>query len=154
MTRAVVLAFAVLALVGAAPKEKEKGKPPAANQLSLPEPDYMPPLARQLLRQRMQSHGRDQSRLVIAVTLLERDVVKSIATDVANEPRLVRPTPEARDELNAALPERFFVLQDALRLRAKDLAAAAENKDDAALAKAFGQLVETCVSCHSAYLNP
>ena len=102
----------------------------------------------------MQRHGRDQTRLVLAVTLLQRDVVKSIASDIAAEPRIVRPLAEGRDDLNASLPERFFVLQDAIRLRAKDLATAAEKKDDAALATAFGQLVETCVSCHSAYLSP
>ena len=110
-------------------------------------------LARQVLHNRMKRHGHDQSQLVLAVTLLQRDLVKSIATDMAAEPRLVRPLADGRDELNSALPERFFVLQDALRLRAKDLAIAAEKKDDAALARAFGQLVETCVSCHSAYLE-
>ena len=156
MRRALILFGALtsaLAAQAGPPNPKELQKP-AAKEQSLPEPDYLPPMARQLLRARMERHGRDQSRLVLAVTLLQRDVVKSIATDVANEPRLVRPLSEGRDELNAALPERFFVLQDAVKLRAKDLAAAAGNKDDGALAKAFGQMVEICVSCHSAYLNP
>lgn len=79
--------------------------------------------------------------------------MKSIASDLAAEPRLVRPMAESRDELNSSLPERFFVLQDALRLRAKDLADAANRKDDVQLAKSFGQLVEICVSCHSSYLS-
>ena len=130
-----------------APKEK-----PAEPVLG--EPDYLPAIARQLLHKRMQRHGRDQTRLVLAVTLLQRDVVKSIAGDIASEPRIVRPIAEGKDDLNAALPERFFVLQDALRLRAKDLAAAATTKDDVGLAKAFGGMVEICVTCHSAYLNP
>ncbi len=116
-----------------------------------PAPDDLPPLARGLLKKRMEGHGRDQARLVMAVTLLERDVVKAIATDIAEEPRLVRPRPDARDELNSALPERFFVLQDALRLRARELAEGAGKKDDVGLARSFGQLVEACVTCHSAY---
>ena len=105
-----------------APSENTNPKPPRAD-LVLATPDYLPKIARELLRKRMERHGRDQSRLVLAVTLLQRDVVKSIAGDIAAEPRIVRPISEGRDDLNAALPERFFVLQDALRLRAKDLAA-------------------------------
>ncbi len=132
-----------------APKATERDP-----SLELPSPDYLPPLARKLLRKRMERHGRDQYRLVLAVTLLQRQVVKSLATGIAEEPRIVRPIAEGQDDLNAALPERFFVLQDALRLRAKDLANAASKQDDASLAKAFGQLVEVCVGCHSAYLNP
>ena len=133
-------------LISSVPKDNK--------DLALAEPDYLPALARKILHKRMQQHGRDQSRLVLAVTLLQRDVVKSIATDIADEPRLVRPLAEGRDELNAALPERFFVLQDALRLRAKDLAVAASTKDDMALAKSFNGMLEVCVACHSAYLHP
>ena len=136
-----------------APSENTNPKPPRAD-LVLATPDYLPKIARELLRKRMERHGRDQSRLVLAVTLLQRDVVKSIAGDIAAEPRIVRPLSEGRDDLNAALPERFFVFQDALRLRAKELVAAASTKDDVGLAKSFGQMVEICVSCHSVYLNP
>lgn len=110
-------------------------------------------MVRGLLHRRMEGHGRDQARLVTAVTLLEREKVKAIADDLAAEPKLVRPRVGARDELNSALPERFFVLQDALQQRARALAEAAEKKDDVALAKSFGQLVETCVTCHSVFRN-
>jgi len=153
--RALLLASCLMfaPVYAGAPSENTKPKLPQAN-LVLATPDYMPKLARELLRKRMERHGRDQSRLVLAVTLLQRDVVKSIAGDIATEPRIVRPLAEGRDDLNAALPERFFVLQDALRLRAKDLAAAASTKDDVGLAKSFGQMVEICVSCHSVYLDP
>ncbi len=151
MKRALVLGVSLLLLL---PAGASAPKPPEPEKVGLPTPDYLPPLARKLLRKRMERHGRDQYRLVLAVTLLQRDVVKRIATDIAEEPRIVRPIAEGQDDLNAALPERFFVLQDALRLRAKELAAAAARKDDAALATSFGQLVEVCVSCHSAYLNP
>ena len=96
------------------PGESGNLKPRQAD-LVLPTPDYLPPLARQLLRKRMERHGRDLSRLVLAVTVLQRDVVKSIAGDIATEPRISRPLAEGRDDLNAALPERFFVLQDALQ---------------------------------------
>lgn len=153
MTPRLVLAAAVLCLVTAQAGAPQEKAPPPVEDYKLATPDYLPALARSLLHSRMQRHGRDQSRLVLAVTLLQRDVVKSIADDIAAEPRLVRPLAEGRDELNSALPERFFVLQDALRLRAKDLSAAAAKKDDDALARAFGQLVQNCVACHSTYLS-
>ena len=116
-----------------------------------PVEDPLPALARGLLKKRMEGHGRQQTRLVMAVTLLQRDVVKVLANDIAAEPRLVRPRAGALDELNSALPERFFVFQDSLRDRAKALAAAAEQRDDVGLAKSFGELVEACVSCHSSF---
>jgi hypothetical protein len=150
-SRLLIACVCVLALT---PVQAGVPKSAKKEDVVLPTPDYLPPLAREILHKRMQRHGRDQSRLVTAVTLLQRDVVKSIATDIAEEPRLVRPLAEGRDDLNAALPERFFVLQDALRLRAKDLAAAAAQKDDVALAKSFGSLVEVCVTCHATYLEP
>jgi hypothetical protein len=120
----------------------------------LPSPDYLPPLARKLLRERMMRHGDDMTQLVISVTLLRRERVKALASDIANEPRLVRPMPGDEDALNAALPNTLFVLQDELRLRAKALVAAAEKPNDPALAGAFGHLTETCVACHSAFLYP
>ena len=120
----------------------------------LAEPDYLPKLARKLLRERMMRHGDQMTQLVIAVTLLQRDRVKAIATDIANEPRLVRPMPGEEDALNAALPNQLFVYQDELRLRTKALAAAADKPNDPALASAFGKVTETCVACHSAFLYP
>lgn len=118
-------------------------------------PDYLPPLARRLLRTRMARHGDDMVRLMLAVTLLQRDQVRSLATDIANEPRLTRPIAGGADDLNAALPMQLFNLQDELRQRAKDLAAAAGSRaSDQALAASFGKMTETCVACHSAYLNP
>ncbi len=147
------LGMVCLAKAHAGEPRPKASEPVEGTDKVLPTPDYLPPLARAVLHKAMQRHGRDQSRLVLAVTLLQRNLVKSIASEIAAEPRLVRPLGEGRDELNSALPERFFVLQDSLRLRAKELAQAAEKKDDVGLARTFGQLVETCVSCHSAYLD-
>lgn len=125
----------------------------AADAGSAPANEALPPLARALLKKRMEGHGRDHARLARGVLLLEREKVKVIADELAAEPRLVRPLPGSRDELNASLPERFFVFQDALRLRAQELATAATQTDDAQLAAAYGRLVQACVSCHSAFLE-
>jgi cytochrome c556 len=46
------------------------------------------------------------------------------------------------------------VLQDELKSRATDLAEAARLGDDVKLAARLGELTQTCVSCHSTYLEP
>lgn len=120
----------------------------------LGQPDYLSELARATLQRRMARHGRDLSVLVQAVVLLRRPIVAELAANIANEPRIGRPLPDGDEELNAVLPERFFVLQDELRDRAKSVAEAARRRDDAKLATAFGLLAQSCVACHSAYLEP
>ena len=124
-----------------------------AKAAGLPTPDYIPETARALLRKKMERHGQDARDLMFAVTLLQYDAAKASAQRISSEPRLVRPIAGGEDDLNALLPERFFVLQDEARSRAQAVATAAEKKDDKALADTYGRLVETCVSCHSAYLN-
>lgn len=140
--------------LGGPPVKKAPPPPKDRSAPALKTPDYLNELARQLLKERMARHGKDVSRLVQAVVLLERDVAKELAQTIATEPRITRPTPGASDELNSALPEQFFVRQDELRERAKALAVAAQNKSDNDLADCLGDLMRTCVGCHSAYLEP
>jgi hypothetical protein len=135
---------------GGAPRPKAgeaKGNP------GLPAPDYLPESARALLRKKMARHGQDARDLMFGVTLLRYDVARAAAQRIASEPRLERPAAGSEDEPAAFLPERFFVLQDEARRRAQAVAAAAEKKDDQALAESYGLLLQTCVSCHSAYLK-
>ncbi|WP_375764862.1 cytochrome c [Archangium gephyra] len=132
------------------PKTKAGG---AKENPGLPAPDYLPESARALLRKKMARHGQDARDLMFGVTLLRYDVARAAAQHIASEPRLERPEAGGEDEPTAFLPERFFVLQDEVRRRAQALAAAAEKKDDAAIAESYGLLMQTCVSCHSAYLK-
>jgi cytochrome c556 len=147
------LATACVALAGP-PVKKAPPPPRDPSAPALKTPDYLNELARQLLKERMARHGKDVSRLVQAVVLLERDVARELAHAIATEPRITRPTPGASDELNSALPEQFFVRQDELRDRSRALAEAAKGKSDDELAARFGDLMRTCVGCHSAYLDP
>lgn len=133
---------------GTAPERKD---PP---RMTLAEPAYLPPLARTVLRKRMERHGRDMPHLLLSVVLLQRDVAKSLADAIAAEPRFSRPLPGDDEDLNRALPEKFFVLQEELRQRAKAVSEAAGKSDDKALGAAFARMTETCVACHSTYLNP
>jgi len=126
----------------------------AQQSLGLPAPDYLPELARDMLRRKMERHGKDAKDLLFSVTLLQYDLARAAAQSISSEPRLVRPSPGASDaELNSLLPERFFVLQDEARTRAQAVAIAAEKRDNKALAENYGKLMETCVSCHAAYLH-
>lgn len=148
----IVLATPVLAAdqAGKAPA----GKKAAAPKTGLGTPSYLSQIARQLLTQRMLRHGRDTLNLVQSVLFLDRETTQRLAAEIAAEPRLTRPIAGGADDVNAALPERFFVLQDELKSRALDLAEAARSPDNEKLAKRLGELTQTCVSCHSAYLEP
>ncbi len=162
LDRRVWLLVMASAVLGTAPVIDERTRAPARRvsdagvaKGEVPEnPPALPELARQLLRRRMERHGKDSATLWIAVTLLQREVVAELSDSIAGEPRLVRPLQGNGDELNSMLPEKFFVLQDVVRDRAKQLASAARTGSDAQMAQAFGRLAETCVACHSAFLDP
>jgi hypothetical protein len=134
--------------------KRPDGGPRPALATELGKPKALPELAREILRSRMQHHGVELVTLIQSVVLLQHNLTEQLGTDIANEPRLVRSTSEGADELNSALPERFFVLQDELRAHAKAVAGAAHRRDEPALASALGQLTETCVACHSVWLHP
>ena len=119
--RALVIALIVLStpVLAGDPKTKpvaagvKKAGAPAKKTLGAP--SYLRPIARQLLTQRMVRHGRDMLALVEAVLLLDRETAQRLAGEIAAEPRLTRPIAGGADDVNAALPERFFVLQDELK---------------------------------------
>ncbi len=126
----------------------------AAPAPSLPEPEWLPSEAREMLSARMQRHGEEMMLLLVSVMTLSHEDTQQLAEEVAAEPRLGRPNPGEKDTINARLPARFFDLQDQLRERANAVAAAAVAKDDGRIVRAYGQLAETCVSCHTVYLDP
>jgi len=113
--------------------------------------ERIPPAARQVIASKMRRHGEQLRVLVSRVVVLDYDGIARAAGEIFDEPALARPT--AGDQLNNLLPERFFVLQDALRSQARQVVEAAARRDDAQLAAAFGDLTRTCVSCHEVYLR-
>jgi cytochrome c556 len=142
----------VAATTSATIKATKSGKRSLSGVLA--QPDYLSELARAFLRKRMMRHGEDLTLLVRAVVLLQYTAVHAAATRILSEPKLARPMPDGQEELNSVLPERFFVLQDELFQRAREVADNARSKDNRGMSKAFGRLTETCVACHAAYLNP
>jgi len=119
----------------------------------LPEPAAISPLARQIIRQRMDRHGDQLELLLAAVLMLNRPLVETLASDIAATPKLANLGGADGALLNATLPPRFFALQDQLGSQAKRLAEAARTRSDPAMAAAFGELTATCVKCHSVYLG-
>jgi hypothetical protein len=124
---------------------------PTAHHDVLPEPLSLPPAARQVLKSKMGRHDTQMRRLVSSVIVLDDDAVARVAGEIFDEPALARPV--AGDELNGMLPERFFVLQDDLRSRARALVIATQRHDRVALADELAALTRSCVTCHDAYLN-
>lgn len=116
--------------------------------------DVLSPVARGIVSTRMEQHAQSMTDLLWAVVFLENTEAAAIADGIAEEPRIARPTNQSsKTELSQTIPERFFELQDRLHDDARALSKAARSGDDAAIAKAFGKLNESCVACHSTYLD-
>jgi hypothetical protein len=100
----------------------------------------------------MGRHADTVSTLVRSVILLDRPTIRTLATRIADEEAIGRATSDPQAK-RPPLPRGFVVEQGELSLVARQLAAAAAEGDDAALADRFSALTRTCVSCHSAYLH-
>src|SRR5687768_354548 len=105
-------------------------------QPKLGEPSRISPQARELLAARMERHGDTMMWLMATVVLLKHEPVHELAQEIALEPKISRPAAGDQDTVNAALPPRFFELQDELQKRAAALAQAAAARDDAAMGAA------------------
>jgi len=114
-------------------------------------PEHIPPAARAVIRSRMQRHGAQLGTLVSRMVLLDYQGAARTAGEIYDEPTLARPL--TGDELNGVLPERFFVLQDDLRVEARRLVTAAALGDSSRLVEEVGALTKSCISCHDLYLH-
>lgn len=118
----------------------------------LPKPGYLPTPARMELDDRMQTHGMDLMQLTMSVVLLEYDDAEAAAQSIVDHRAIERPK-KGDVTLNAALPMRFYDLQQQLRARALTIADAAKRRNATDMSAALSHLTETCIACHSAYLN-
>jgi hypothetical protein len=127
----------------------------AAQAISTParrdSPEPLSPLAMAALKARMASHARDMDRLVSAIMILDYPDIAARAKAIADDASLSRPLSNDASELNASLPEKFFVRQDDLKAAARDLSSAASALDPYRVAGAYGKVSEGCVRCHADY---
>jgi cytochrome c556 len=107
--------------------------------------------AKAILKARMASHARDMSGLVSEIMPLHYDRIQEIAQRIAGDASLSRPLSQDASELNSALPEKFFLYQDNLRLEARTLAEAAGRQHPYDVADSYGRLSQVCVRCHATY---
>ena len=99
----------------------------------------------------MASHAQDMSQLVSAIMLLQYSEIITRADKIASDVNLSRPTSNDATELNASIPEKFFVRQDDLKAAARNLASAGRTGNPYLVAEAYGKLSENCVRCHADY---
>src|SRR5687767_7086340 len=150
--RASTLAAMCLAVVAC--RTPEAAMQRAQVEQTEPRPRRISAAAREVVWQRMQGHGADMTMLLWALLFLDYDGALEISQSIVEGPRMARPQPGDDTTLNAQIPAEFFDLQDQLAVRAKRLAqvASAREHDPGALARAYGELAETCVRCHSTFL--
>jgi hypothetical protein len=99
----------------------------------------------------MKGHARDMSDLIAAIMVLDYPTIAGRSRAIASDVNLSRPLRGDATELNAALPEKFFVRQDELKAAARTLERAAQELEPNAVASAYGRLSEACVRCHADY---
>ena len=158
-TTSMFLAVIVSAVALGACAAAGQNQPPQQRQLAeavaapsrLRPPEQLSASARDLLRVRMSSHARNMADLVSAIMVLHYERIQEDATAIAADVSLSRPLTQDATELNSALPEKFFLYQDSLRLEAKTLAEAANRQNPFDVADSYGRLSQDCVRCHATY---
>lgn len=106
---------------------------------------------RAVIASKMRRHREQLPALVSSVIVLDYDGTARAAGEIFDEPEIARPV--SGDELNVMLPERFFVLQEALRSGARQVVESAAQHDSRRLAETFSELTKTCIACHDVYLH-
>ena len=114
-------------------------------------PENLSETARAILKERMADHAHDMGDLMTAIVVLQYPQIRDGALRIAGGANLSRPLSDDASELNSALPEKFFLYQDNLRLEARTLAEAAGRVNPFDVADSYGRLSQVCVRCHATY---
>jgi hypothetical protein len=151
---AIVMASAIVACTTPASHQPPQ-QPQLVQATGVPKrlapPEHLPETARALLRGRMASHTNDMSALMSAIMTLDYPRIGDRAAAIAADERFARPLTGDATELASALPEKFFLYQDNLRLEARTLAEAAGRQHAFDVADSYGRLSQVCVRCHASY---
>ena len=146
---------AAIAACATPPSHQPPQQPQLAQATEVPKrlapPEHLPQTARELLRGRMASHANDMSALMSAIMTLDYPRIGDRAAAIVADERFARPLTGDATELASALPEKFFLYQDNLRLEAKTLVEAAGRQHAFDVADSYGRLSQVCVRCHASY---
>jgi len=132
-----------------APSTPPAQAPAAKKQEPMP-PDIVPSDGRSVVQRRMNRHGADLMELTLAVTLLQRKTIDEAAQRIGSDTGLPVMPPSSSETPSQ---RNFRYLESVLRQRTAALAKASRDGDNQALATAFGNMMQICISCHSLYLN-
>lgn len=136
------------------PQPAHSREPPPATAPRLQRDRPLPEETRALLTAAMQKHRERMESLLWASLMLEHQAVQELAEAIAQTPPLpAAPTTASQRRQRNPQVDRFFVLQEELRQRARELARHARAGDAEAVAVAHGKLTTTCVRCHALYLR-
>ena len=133
--------------------QSNKAARPASAKM--PTSTYLPLAAREKIRKTMRAHGDDMTVLMWSIIFLDTEGASEFARVIKDQPWLERPANPEAVPADERVPEAIYVLQEQLIQRANVLAGLAdglEKQRAAKLAEAFGQVAQTCVACHAAYL--
>ena len=119
--------------------------------VDLPAPERLSPALRGVIKSKMTRHAEQLATLMSRVVALDYEGVARAAGAIYDEPTLARPL--AGDELNGALPERFFILQDALRAQAQTRVDAAARKETRRIAESSATK-RSCVGARNSWEAP
>jgi hypothetical protein len=114
-------------------------------------PERLSPMVQSILKTRMVSHANDMNELVSSIMLLDYPRIADRADKIVSDASLARPITGDATELNAMLPEKFYVYQDRVKFEARGLSEAAGAADPYQVAEKYGRLSESCVRCHADY---
>ena len=110
------------------------------------------PNLRALLKDEMHEVASEMQTIVVALASANwktvQDSSDKIRASYVMEKKL---TPDQEKELARLLPEHFKQLDIAFHRRAANLAAAASEHDAKLAVFHYGQLVESCTTCHAVY---
>jgi cytochrome c556 len=114
-------------------------------------PDLTPKL-QDLLRQEMQSIEQASKDILSALIAGDDARVAELAQQIHDSFIMEQSmTPEDKQDLMAAVPEDFLTQDQALHELSDSLAEAARDGDRAQQHAKFGQMIESCAACHTAY---
>lgn len=133
----------------------QEGKAARPATAKMPMSTYLPAQAREKIRKTMRAHGDDMTVLMWSIIFLDTEGAGEFARVIKDQPWLERPADPNTIPNDERVPEAIYLLQEQLIDRANNLAALAQGMDkqqSAKLADAFGQVAQTCVACHAAYL--
>lgn len=128
-------------------QEPHAGAAPAPAQALAISPDL-----RELLREEMRGISKGMEALVTAIATGDwKTVAETSARIRASYIMEQRLSAAQKDELEAALPEVFRIMDANFHREAGNLGRAAEVRDAELINFYFYRMVESCVACHSAY---